>query len=141
MNLGVFTNLECSLDLLIDIDPQSKRTGKMGLTFGGRKVIVQNSRTRRFERDLAWEIKNKYPTLPKPLDGVLGAMFEFYIPCSDKRKHGTRNWKRPDCSNLVKSTEDACNGILWKDDGQISVLIAEKFYSERGRIRIRVWKL
>lgn len=36
---------------------------------------------------------------------------------------------KPDLSNLVKFTEDAFNGMIWKDDAIISEIRAQKFYS------------
>lgn len=39
---------------------------------------------------------------------------------------------RPDLTKLVRSTEDACKGILWQDDGQVVKQSVEKFYSEQA---------
>lgn len=38
---------------------------------------------------------------------------------------------RPDCLKLARSTEDACTGIVWRDDGQIVKATHEKVYSDR----------
>lgn len=46
--------------------------------------------------------------------------------------------KKPDVSNYIKLIEDACNGILYKDDSQIVELRAKKFYSDSARIEIEV---
>ena len=40
--------------------------------------------------------------------------------------HHTR---KPDCSNLVKAIEDACNGVLFKDDGQVVGSVTDKVYT------------
>lgn len=40
--------------------------------------------------------------------------------------HHTR---KPDCSNLIKAIEDACNGVLFKDDGQVVGSITDKTYT------------
>lgn len=37
--------------------------------------------------------------------------------------------KKPDCSNLVKAIEDACNGVVWKDDGQVVGAIQDKVWT------------
>lgn len=37
--------------------------------------------------------------------------------------------KKPDCSNLVKAIEDACNGVLFKDDGQVVGTIVDKAFT------------
>jgi len=44
--------------------------------------------------------------------------------------------KRPDLDNLCKFVIDAMNKIFWKDDSQISKLVAEKKYSEVPRTEI-----
>lgn len=46
--------------------------------------------------------------------------------------------KKPDCSNVLKSIEDAMNGIVYKDDSQIVVVRISKYYSIRPRAVVRV---
>jgi len=43
-------------------------------------------------------------------------------PSTEPRAHT----KRPDLTNLIKSTEDALRGIAFKDDAQVAVLMAQK---------------
>ena len=45
---------------------------------------------------------------------------------------------KPDTDNYIKSTLDALNGILWRDDAQIVDLTAHKFYSDNPRIEIEL---
>lgn len=49
--------------------------------------------------------------------------------------------KRPDLDNYIKAVLDASNGILFKDDGQIAVLSAQKLYSLNSRIELEIEKL
>lgn len=49
--------------------------------------------------------------------------------------------KRPDVDNYLKALLDASNGILFKDDGQIAVVTAQKLYSLNPRIEIEIYKL
>ena len=49
--------------------------------------------------------------------------------------------KKPDMSNLTKFPEDALNGILWKDDGQVAIFNGKKFYGERPRTIIEIAQL
>ena len=65
---------------------------------------------------------------------ALRAVFVLPRPISQKPKVGPRlpHAKKPDGDNLAKSTLDALNGILWRDDSQISVLTVEKFIAASG---------
>jgi Holliday junction resolvase RusA-like endonuclease len=59
-------------------------------------------------------------------------------------EHGEiRPVTKPDVSNYIKGIEDALNGIVWKDDGQV-VAYKEpfgKYYSSTPRIEIEVGEL
>jgi len=52
--------------------------------------------------------------------------------------------KRDDLDNMLKSIKDACNGILWADDGQvvryipIDGIYPGKFYSNTPRIELLI---
>jgi Holliday junction resolvase RusA-like endonuclease len=43
---------------------------------------------------------------------------------------------RPDADNYAKAALDGCNGILFKDDSQVTDLIVRKRYSDRPRLVI-----
>lgn len=53
-----------------------------------------------------------------PLIGDLKVTLRFYMT-PPKRKVRERPGVKPDLSNLIKNVEDACNGVLWRDDAQI----------------------
>jgi Holliday junction resolvase RusA-like endonuclease len=48
---------------------------------------------------------------------------------------------RPDIDNYVKSIADGGNGILWNDDGQITMLLATKRYAEIPGVHVEVQAL
>jgi Holliday junction resolvase RusA-like endonuclease len=48
---------------------------------------------------------------------------------------------RPDIDNYVKSIADGGNGILWNDDGQITMLLATKRYAEVPGVHVEVQSL
>lgn len=43
---------------------------------------------------------------------------------------------RPDADNYAKAALDGCNGILFRDDSQVTDLIVRKRYSDRPRLVI-----
>lgn len=79
----------------------------------------------------------------------LGLLLEFIFP--RPKSHFTSKGLRPtaprfhtgkpDCSKLVRSVEDALNGIVWDDDSRVAVLIASKVYASEGEspgVHVRV---
>ena len=62
---------------------------------------------------------------------------------SKKKKIDAENKKirpktKPDADNYAKGILDAMKGIIWQDDGQVTDLIARKYYSERPRVEILI---
>jgi Holliday junction resolvase RusA-like endonuclease len=77
-----------------------------------------------------------------PLGGPLSLTITFLRqrPKSHYRKDGTlkpgafHEWPttKPDCTKLVRSTEDALKGIAWRDDAQVCRQLIEKRYVRDG---------
>jgi len=83
-----------------------------------------------------------------PMDGPVSLSVQFYQPVPPSWPKAKRakaiaceHWptSRPDLSNLVKSIEDACNGILYLDDSQIVSLQVLKLYAESPAVLVRCW--
>lgn len=47
-----------------------------------------------------------------------------------KKKSVIFKTSKPDVDNLAKLVMDACNGIVWRDDAQIAVLVTQKSYTD-----------
>lgn len=69
----------------------------------------------------------------------------YAIPKSASKKKKTlmlerkiRPIKKPDSSNVVKSIEDALNGIAYHDDAQIVDSQIRRFYSENPRVVVTI---
>ena len=45
---------------------------------------------------------------------------------------------KPDCSNVLKSVEDAMNGVVFADDAQVCGVAVRKFYSDHPRVEVSV---
>lgn len=114
------------------------RGGKPILTRDGQPIISTYTpeKTRDFEalvRDFAAQAVAGDP-LTCPVD--LLVTFAFRIPASwpkwkqELAAQGlVHHTKKPDCSNLVKAIEDACNGVLFQDDGQVVGCITDKVFT------------
>lgn len=48
---------------------------------------------------------------------------------------------RPDVDNLLKSIEDALNGVAYRDDSQIVALTSRKVYGKEDKAKIMIWSI
>lgn len=116
-----------------DILPQVKERPRFARR--GKLVITMTApKTRAFEDALGLLAVNQMKGKTM-LDGPLtvGLVFEFKRPKKTKL-HSPRK----DLDNLIKSTLDACNGIVYKDDTSIWALHAAKRWADQDRIFIEV---
>jgi len=94
-------------------DPKKSRDGKSVVKLCARDAVEENG-------------------LIEPLGGPLVMKVQFGIPLPKsayrKRTPIARSWrtKKPDLDNLVKLIKDACSGVIYLDDNQISRIVAEK---------------
>ena len=101
------------------------------------------TRTSTFEEKVKSAFLSKYniqtePT-EKPLEAIIKVYFEPPKSFSKKKKISLMYApydKRPDCDNLAKSILDALNGLVYKDDKQITYLSIEKLYGEENKIEV-----
>lgn len=80
------------------------------------------------------------------LEGPLVLAVTFFVP-RPKAHFGAKGLKpsapefpttRPDTTKLVRGLEDACTGIVWRDDAQVVDQHARKRYGEPARCEIEV---
>lgn len=83
------------------------------------------------------------------LEGPLDVEFTFVVP-RPKGHFGKKGIRpsappfpavRPDVLKLARAVEDACTGIVWRDDAQIVREKLVKVYGEPARCEIRVSRL
>lgn len=79
------------------------------------------------------------------LDGPLEVVLEmrFPIPASWSKAKRARalagiEWhtSKPDADNVAKAILDACNGVVFRDDSQIVMLIATKSFSKEPGVQV-----
>ncbi len=110
----------------------------------GRGVMIESSK-----KVKPWRQDVKYQALAcKPTDWDMAApismsvVFKFKRPKSHFNKSGLRSSAPRECTSgshgdiekLVRSTNDALNGILFDDDRQVVSLIATKRYCENDEL-------
>ena len=85
------------------------------------------------------------PAAHQLLDGPLEAVLEmrFQVPASWSKARRARalagaEWhtSKPDADNVAKAVLDACNGVVFRDDAQVVVMIATKAFSEEPGVRV-----
>jgi len=122
--------------------PYSERTtlwrGKVGSQRRPKVVAYQTA--------ISWAARQVMAGRP-PLEGPIWFSATFFMPMPKRMRKMERiiaeqellpHAKRPDRTNLLKAAEDALNGIVWVDDGQVSGGMPLKFYSRRPRVELTV---
>jgi crossover junction endodeoxyribonuclease RusA len=76
------------------------------------------------------------------LEGGVRLSLQFYLPRPKSLgKRVVPHTKAPDCSKLIRSTEDAMSGIVYRDDSQVIELVAGKYYAgltDSPHVNVRV---
>ncbi len=53
----------------------------------------------------------------------------------------TRPTVKPDCDNIIKVVLDALNGVAYYDDKQVVCVACNKYYGERGYLKITIQRI
>jgi len=126
--------------------PQEPR-GKGRTRFSSRNNSHRTpEKTRAYESALAQQsmaAMSGKDMLEGPLNAIVLAVFEPAKSWSKKRKASAlagdiRPTKTPDVDNIAKSALDAMNGIVYKDDAQVTNLTVRKFYGPEAYVEIEV---
>lgn len=77
-----------------------------------------------------------------PMDGPVSIQIEIVMhhpkSWSKKKRAGTKfPTCKPDADNQLKLVGDACNGILWHDDSQISEVSLTRLYADNEGERVQ----
>jgi len=129
----------------VDADP----VGKQRARYAKRGNFVQTytpDKTRNYEsliKEAAIEAMGSNEILETPV--TLYLYIRAPIPKSSTKKRLEAIYKglekpikKPDASNVLKSVEDAMNGVVYKDDSQIVNIHVSKVYSSQSGIDVCV---
>lgn len=115
-------------------------------TRGGKVRSFTPPKTVAFE-SLVAEAAEKAMDGAEPLQGPVSLSLFVQLPIPQswplKRKRAALDGEqqpcgRPDLDNYVKAISDGGNGILWRDDSQITLLSATKRYAETPGVYVEV---
>lgn len=84
--------------------------------------------------------------IKEPLSGAIAleVYFIFEVPKSwnkAKKESAKYHISKPDIDNLQKGIMDGLSGIAYKDDSQVSYMIAKKEYGVENKIMINIYEL
>lgn len=126
-------------------EPVGKARARITIA-GGRAHAYTPAKTAAYEQLVAVyaaaAMKNA-PLLEHPVRLHLGIYCKVPGSWSKKRKADAlagieRPGKKPDLSNILKSVEDAMNGIVYADDAQIVDLVVSKHYALEPYVSVGV---
>lgn len=106
--------------------PRFARRGKFVSTYN-----PQETEEGKFICLMSTQLKGHKP-IPAGTPVFLEAQFHMPFPASmsAKKRETARHTKKPDVDNLLKFIKDCANGVLWHDDSQVVLVLAQKLYSD-----------
>lgn len=131
--------------ICIEIPGPPRGQGRPKATIRGSHAgVYTDAKTAAYQNLIALESKRvmgKRPPMAGPITLTLFARFP--LPASISKKERQRRMdegptKKPDLSNILKAAEDGMNGIVFRDDAQITKTIAVKMYSDTPGLEIWV---
>lgn len=114
------------------------RKGGFSYTPGKQRAAMADVRV------IAANALNGRPLLIGPLELALSFTYPWPGRISAKKRGDPLwSWKdtRPDTSNLIKLIEDALNGVVYCDDGQIARHTVEKKFGDRAEAVVTIRQL
>jgi len=115
-------------------------------TRGKFPVAYTPEKTKNYESDVGMMAKAAMGS-SNPLEGALEAFIyvTFPVPASYSKKRteaclsdSEKHTKKPDLDNICKILFDGMNGIVFKDDSQITSIHATKVYGEVAKVEVIV---
>ena len=115
-------------------------------TRGGFAHAYTPKNTADYEKQVREAYLNKYGNLApseKPIAVTIVAEFEPTASWSKKKKAAAlaqelSHTSKPDLDNVLKSINDAINGMAYKDDSQIIIIEATKRYGTENKVTVTI---
>ena len=124
-----------------------KAIGKARPRFDSRtgRVYIPTT-TKKFEEEVKWAFTSKYnielEPSEKPFKSKITAIFEPPKSISKKKMEelllSEVYTKKPDSDNIAKIILDSLNGLVYKDDAQVCILLALKKYGTENKVIVEL---
>lgn len=120
--------------------PRFRNTGNFVQTYTPKETVSYENLVKLEYRRQCNDFKFDKDT---PVDMRITAYYTIPKSVSKKKRslmleHKIRPLKKPDSSNVVKSIEDALNGIAYHDDTQIVDSQIRRFYGETPKVVVTI---
>lgn len=118
--------------------PRFKQEGKYVRTYTPHKTVVYENLIRmEYERQCSGVFFQK----DVPVSIEVTAYYGIPKSTSKKKVWQMLSWlirplKRPDLDNVLKAVLDACNGVVFHDDAQVTDIRASKYYGDIPRVDV-----
>lgn len=138
----MLASLDQPVMIVLDGEPRGKGRPRFSRKSG---VAFTPPETRKYETDLAWAGRAAMRAR-NPLDGPISVSIVAYMPIPSSwpkwkqaaaRARELRATGKPDVDNIMKML-DSINGIVFKDDSQITQAIIRKEYSDKPSLHIEI---
>jgi Holliday junction resolvase RusA-like endonuclease len=109
---------------------------------GAYTILYTPKATKEYEAHAA-EVASKHIPETGMILGPISISLTFYLkpPKKYTKKMDTPHVTRPDVDNLAKAILDGLEGILYKNDAQVTTLYAHKCYGDKPRVGVSVSEL
>lgn len=131
-----------------NVNPHGKQRARTVRLKSGITTSYTPKATVAFERAIAWACRQVAKGQQYAQYVPLEMTCWLYMPIpkglpkvQQERLKGCWHTRKPDGSNIIKSVEDALNGLAYHDDGQIAVSHFYKVYSDCPRVEVIIGQL
>jgi Holliday junction resolvase RusA-like endonuclease len=122
---------------------------KNGVLTGRVAVTDANPKSKNWKQEVAHAARQAYSG--ELLDGPLCVSMRFYrvrpkghygaTGLNSKGRSSKAPTSKPDVLKLARGVEDACTGIVWRDDAQIVSELISKDWGETARCEVTIERL
>ncbi|MBX3703975.1 MAG: RusA family crossover junction endodeoxyribonuclease [Steroidobacteraceae bacterium] len=134
------------IEFFVPTEPQGKKS-PVAARFGNHTRILKSAKTRRYE-EMVTLFASQAMAGAAPIDEAvtIAVTAVLSVPASwsqRKRQQALSGLiiptRKPDGSNIVKSIEDGCKGVVFRDDALVSDGSWSKRYGATPGVQVRIW--